>query len=79
MRAAVGDHPAMQNLDPLAGGALAKAGNECVQETGATGQEQGAGKGERYLLMFQIAFADRLRMTDEQARKHPQIPMQTPR
>ena len=64
----------MQRFNPLASGALAKTGNEGVQQAGAAGQEQGAGKGKGYALVFQIIFTDGLRMVDKQARKHGQTP-----
>ncbi len=77
MGAAVGDHPAVQGLDPLAGGPLAKAGDESVQEAGAAREKQASGKGKSDPLMLEIAFADRLRMADEQTRKHGQDPVQS--
>src|ERR1700744_3578869 len=46
VRAAAGDHPAVQNFDPLAGGTLAKAGHKGMQEAGATRQKQRAREGK---------------------------------
>ena len=74
VRAAVGDHSAIQGLDPLAGGTLAQAGDEGMQKTGETCEKQGAREGKGDALMLQIAFADRLRMVDEQSSDHGQIP-----
>jgi len=74
MPAAVGDHASMQGFDPLASGALAKAGDEGVQETGAARQKKRAREGKRHPLMLEIAFADRLRMGEKQARKHAKTP-----
>ena len=74
MRPAIGDHPAMQGLDPLAGGALAKTGDESMEEAGTARQKKRARKGKRYPLMLEIAFADRLRMGEKQARKHAKTP-----
>ena len=68
----MGDHAPMQRFDPLAGGALAKAGHEGMQKAGAAGKKQAAGKGKSHALMLEITFADGLRMADKQARKHGQ-------
>lgn len=66
----------MQGLDPLAGGALAKTGNEGMEKTGAARQKQRAGKRKRHALMLEITFADGLRMADEQTRKHGRTPFE---
>ena len=76
--APVCDHPAVQRFDPLAGGALAKAGDEGMQKAGATCEQQCAREGKGDALMFQIAFADRLRMGDKQASEHDQNPRSKP-
>ena len=73
--AAVGDHPAMQGFDPLAGGALAKSGDEGMKQAGAARQKQRAREGESHPLMLEIPFADRLRMGEKQARKHGKDPI----
>ena len=75
MQEAVGDHPAMQGFDPLAGGALAKTGNERMKQAGATRQQERAGEGKCHPLMLEIPFADRLRMGEKQARKHGKDPI----
>jgi len=72
--AAVGDHAPVQGFDPLAGGALAKTGDESMEEAGTARQKKRARKGKRYPLMLEIAFADRLRMGEKQARKHAKTP-----
>ena len=74
MPAAIGDHAPVQGFDPVAGGALAKTGDEGMQKAGATGQQERAGKGKRHPLMLEIPFANRLRMGEKQARKHAKTP-----
>ena len=68
----------MQHFDPFAGSALAKTGNESMQEAGAARKKQAASERESHALMLQIAFADRLRMGDKQASKHGQNPRSKP-
>jgi hypothetical protein len=75
VRAAMGDHPAVQDLDPLAGSALAKGGDKGVQKTGAARQKKRAGKGKGHALMLEIIFTDRLRMAEKQTRKHGKDPV----
>lgn len=71
----MGDHPAVQDLDPLARGALAKGGDKSVQKTGAACQEKRAGKGKGHALMLEIVFTDRLRMAEKQTSKHGKDPV----
>ena len=66
----------MQGFDPLAGGALAKAGNERMKKTGAARQKKRAREGKSHPLMLEIPFTDRLRMGEKQARKHGKDPVQ---
>jgi hypothetical protein len=72
--AAIGDHAPVQRFDPLAGSALAKTGNEGMQQAGTAREKQSTGKGKGHALMFQVIFTDGLRMVDKQARKHGQTP-----
>jgi hypothetical protein len=75
VRPSAGDHPAVQSLDPLAGGALAKTRNKGMEETGTARQKKRTCKGKGHALMLEIVFADRLRMTEKQTRKHGKDPV----
>ena len=71
----VGDHAFMQHGDALRSGALAKTGDNGMQEAGKACQEKRAGEGKRRALMLEIAFPDGLGMGDEKPRKHGQDPI----